>query len=70
MKNILLELKDISYLNEKNLILNKINFKINLGDKIALLGKSGSGKTTLISILNGTIKPTKGEVKYFNKKYK
>ncbi len=70
MKNILLELKDISYVNKKNLILNKINFKINLGDKIALLGKSGSGKTTLISILNGTIKPTKGEVKYFNKKYK
>ncbi len=70
MKNILLELKDISYVNEKNLILNKINFKINSGDKIALLGKSGSGKTTLISILNGTIKPTKGEIKYFNKKYK
>ena len=57
MKNFLLELKDISYVNEKNLILNKINFKINLGDKIALLGKSGSGKTTLISILNGTIVP-------------
>ena len=70
MKNILLELKDISYVNEKNLILNKISFKINLGDKIALLGKSGSGKTTLISVLNGTIKPTKGEVKYFNKEYK
>ena len=70
MKNILIELKDISFVNEKNLILNKINLKINLGDKIALIGKSGSGKTTLISILNGTIKPTKGEIKYFNKKYK
>ena len=69
MKNILIELKDISYLNEKNLILNKINLEIKLGDKIALLGKSGSGKTTLISVLNGTIKPTKGEVKYFNKEY-
>ena len=60
MKNILFELKDISYKNEKNLILKKINLKISLGDKIALIGKSGSGKTTLISILNGTIKPTKG----------
>ena len=69
MKNILIELKDISYLNEKNLILNKINLKISLGDKIAILGKSGSGKTTLISVLNGTIKPTKGEVKFFNKEY-
>ena len=70
MKNILLELKDISFVNEKNLILNKINFKINIGDKIALLGKNGSGKSTLISVLNGTIKPTNGEVKYFNKEYK
>jgi len=70
MKNIILELKDINYVNEKNTILNKVNLKINLGDKIALIGKSGSGKTTLISILNGTIKPTKGEVKYFNKEYK
>ena len=69
MNNILLELKNISYKYENNLILNKINLKINLGERIALLGKSGSGKTTLISILNGTIKPNKGEVKLFNKNF-
>ena len=69
MNNTLLELKNISYKYENNLILNKVNFKINSGDKIALLGKSGSGKSTLISVLNGTIKPTKGEVKLFNKSF-
>jgi len=67
MKNTVLELKNIFYKYENNLILNKVNLKINSGDKIALLGKSGSGKTTLISVLNGTIKPTQGEVKLFNK---
>ena len=67
MNNTLLELKNISYKYKENLILNKINLKINSGEKIALLGKSGSGKTTLISVLNGTIKPTQGEVKLFNK---
>ena len=69
MKNTLLELKNISYKYENNLILNKVNLKINSGEKIALLGKSGSGKTTLISVLNGTIKPTQGEVKLFNKSF-
>jgi phosphonate transport system ATP-binding protein len=69
MNNTLLELKNISYEYENNLILNKVNLKINSGDKIALLGKSGSGKTTLISVLNGTIRPTEGEVKLLNKSF-
>ena len=69
MNNTVLELKNISYKYKSDLILNKINLKINSGDKIALLGKSGSGKTTLISVLNGTIKPTQGEVKLFNKSF-
>ena len=70
MNNTLLELKNISYKYKNNLILNKLNLKINLGERIALLGKSGSGKTTLISVLNGTIKPTQGEVKLFNESFK
>ncbi len=69
MNNTLLELKNISYKYKNNLILNKVNLKINSGEKIALLGKSGSGKTTLISVLNGTINPTEGEVKLFNKNF-
>ena len=64
--NTVLELENISYKYKNDLILNKVNLKINSGEKIALLGKSGSGKTTLISVLNGTLKPTQGEVKLFN----
>ena len=69
MKTVL-ELKEVSYKYDNRLILNKINLKVNSGEKIALLGKSGSGKTTLISILNGTIKPTKGQIKFLNKEFK
>ena len=42
--------------------LEDINININIGDKIALLGKSGCGKTSLLNIINGSLKPTKGEV--------
>ena len=69
MINIPLELKDVNYKYKNNLILNKINLQIKSGEKIALLGKSGAGKTTLISILNGTLNPTKGKAKFFNKEF-
>ena len=69
MINSLLELKNVHYKYKNNLILNKINLKINFGDKIALLGKSGAGKTTLISILNGTINPSKGKAKFLNQQF-
>jgi len=38
--------------NDKDII-NNLNFKINTGDKIGIVGKSGSGKTTLLYLLLG-----------------
>ena len=69
MIDILLELKNVNYKYKNNLILNKINLQITYGEKIALLGKSGAGKTSLISILNGTINPTNGKAKFFNREF-
>ena len=46
-----LELENISYKYKNDLILNKVNLKINSGEKIALLGKSGSGKLLLYQYL-------------------
>ncbi|MCK4498993.1 amino acid ABC transporter ATP-binding protein [Candidatus Babeliales bacterium] len=43
-------------------ILHNINFSINSGECVALLGKSGSGKSTLLKILAGLIKPTSGKI--------
>ncbi len=66
MKRVI-ELNNISFENNNNLILKNINLKINNGEKIALLGKSGAGKTTLISILNGTKRQTYGDIKIYGK---
>ncbi len=51
MNNTVLELENISYKYKNELILNKINLKINSGEKIALLGKSGSEKLHLYQYL-------------------
>jgi len=66
MNRVLIELNNISFKYKNSYIIKNLNLKIMEGNKIALIGKSGSGKSTLISILNGTLMPTEGEIKFFN----
>ena len=43
-------------------ILNAINFEINHGEAVAIIGTSGSGKSTLLGLLAGLDNPTSGNV--------
>ena len=65
-----LTLKNISFKHEKENILKNINIKINLGDKIGIIGETGSGKTTLIDIISGVLKPKIGNIFYDKKNSK
>ena len=45
--------------------LRGVNFRVNRGEYLALMGRSGSGKTTLLNIIGGLDHPTAGEVYLF-----
>ena len=62
-----LELKNISFKFNNNIIFENFNLKIKKGDKILIRGKSGVGKTTLIKIILGIIPPDSGSI-YINDK--
>ncbi len=42
--------------------LQKINFLVQSGNLVGIIGASGSGKSTLLNVLNGNLKPSSGEV--------
>jgi ATP-binding cassette subfamily F protein 3 len=43
-------------------ILKKLNLRIDMDDRIALLGANGNGKSTLVKLLSGRLDPLAGEV--------
>src|SRR3989344_1660810 len=47
--------------------LKDINFDVNKGESIGIIGENGSGKTTLLKILVGILTPTAGYSKIFGK---
>ena len=49
----LLTCRDLSFGYDGHLILEKLNFEVNSGDYLCIVGENGSGKTTLIKTLLG-----------------
>jgi len=61
--SVLVECKDLTKCYVPNLpAVDNLNFTIEKGHIIGLLGPNGSGKTTLIKMMNGLLRPTSGQV--------
>ncbi|GKQ43473.1 ABC transporter ATP-binding protein [Companilactobacillus sp. RD055328] len=54
---------------DKTLFKN-VNFTLEDGDFLSIIGKNGTGKTTLVKILMGLEKPTSGHIKFNKSKLK
>lgn len=50
-----------SYENSQS-VLRNINFKIEAGEKVAIIGRNGSGKSTIINLILRFLTPSSGEI--------
>ena len=57
---IVIELKDVEKAYGSNVVFNKLNFRIDRGEKIAVVGANGAGKSTFSRILSDSEKVDRG----------
>lgn len=58
----LIEARNLSFSYGKSETLSNINFSLNKGENLGILGESGSGKSTLLKLLVGLMNPASGEL--------
>ena len=56
--------KDLSLGYEGKEILSHVNFNVNSGDYLCIVGENGSGKTTIMKAMLGLISPFSGEISF------
>ena len=67
MGELILQVNHLSKSFGSNLVLRDIDFTVEKGDVISVIGASGSGKSTLLRCINLLETPTSGEILYHGK---
>ena len=60
MQNAIVTLDKATIINEKNVIFSEINFNVEIGEFVFLIGKTGSGKSSLLKVLYGDLPLSNG----------
>lgn len=63
----MLEIKDLTCGYDSKFVLKDINFRINSGEFLGVIGPNGSGKTTLLRAITRVLKPKKGSIVFYGK---
>lgn len=58
----MLKVRDISIDYETQRVVRDVSFTLEKGRLVALLGPNGAGKTSILKALNGSLRPSKGEI--------
>ena len=58
------EFRDVSFIypGTERLILNRFNFRLQPGERVALIGENGQGKTTIVKLITRLYDPTEGQI--------
>ncbi len=59
-------IKEISKSFQGRKVLEKIQFQVEEGEFVTILGPSGSGKSTLFQLIGGLLKP-RGRIDYYSR---
>ena len=62
-----LDIKHLSKSFGSNEVLKDINFSVNKGEVVSIIGSSGSGKSTLLRCINLLERPSSGKIIYNGK---
>lgn len=57
----MVSLKNATIVNENNILFSDINFNVNSGELVFLIGKTGTGKSSLLKVLYGDLHIKSGE---------
>ena len=52
----------MSFGYDDRLVLENLNFQVNIGEQVTLAGRTGAGKSTIFKLLLGLYRPSKGTV--------